>query len=109
MTHPEDALAPQVWAGVDLTAWSNSWGADEDLTRQLLTNALRKAFVADGVLLARPICGGRRADAASFEAERAGIARGEESFGQFLARYRLVPDLRGLSPEDGLLSPGESR
>lgn len=107
---PGDDLPEQFWAGTDLDPWVPLLGPEPALARQLLAAAIRETFEECGVLLARPSCGRSLADPDDFEEERARLEAREVSFAEFLAAYRLVPDVSLLRPLSRWITPvGEPR
>ncbi|GAA3386929.1 NUDIX hydrolase [Cryptosporangium minutisporangium] len=85
---PGDYVPPGSWRGPDPAEWP--LGADADLSRALVTAAVRETFEEIGVLLAEPVDGRPFPDHGELAHDRAALEAGATTLPELLATRGLV-------------------
>lgn len=104
---PRDADADLAWAGPPPGWWAERFGCSEDAARQLVCAAVRETFEECGVLLAGPTADTVVADTSGYGPARQALVDRQLSFGQFLARERLVLRADLVRPWSNWITPPE--
>ncbi|SHW01050.1 NUDIX family protein [Mycobacteroides abscessus subsp. abscessus] len=106
-----DSDAEIAWSGPDRTWWAEKFGVDPVLAGALVCAAARETFEESGVLFAGPADDpdGIVSDATVYHESRAALESRELSFGEFLAREKLVLRADLLWPWANWITPKEER
>ncbi|MUL63677.1 NUDIX hydrolase [Mycobacterium sp. CBMA 234] len=106
-----DRDADVAWTGPDRTWWAGKLGVDPVLAGALVCAAARETFEESGVLFAGPADDpdGIVSDATVYHEARAALESRDLSFGEFLAREKLVLRADLLWPWANWITPKEER
>ena len=99
------------WHGPEPTWWAERFGIDDELARALVCAAARETFEESGVLFAGPADDADLLvdDAGVYADQRAALAAGSLSFGDFLRDERLTLRADLLRPWANWVTPKEER